>query len=62
LPTYYTGYSEWKRLRSLAEQKQGKDFKAGAFNEKALREGALPMNALGVLLGLQETKAPVSER
>lgn len=53
LPTYFTGYSEWKRLRSLAEQKQGKDFKAGAFNEKALREGALPMKTLGVLLGLQ---------
>ena len=53
LPTYFTGYSEWKRLRALAEQKQGKDFKAGAFNEKALREGALPMKTLGVLLGLQ---------
>ena len=53
LPTYFTGYSEWKRLRALAEQKQGKDFKAGAFNERALREGALPMKTLGVLLGLQ---------
>jgi uncharacterized protein (DUF885 family) len=53
LPTYFTGYSEWKRLRSLAEQKQGKGFKAGVFNEKALREGALPMKTLGVLLGLQ---------
>lgn len=53
LPTYFTGYSEWKRLRAAAEQKQGKDFKAGAFNEKALREGALPMKTLGALLGLQ---------
>ena len=51
MPTYFTGYSEWKRLRSLAEQKPG--FKAGAFNERALREGALPMRTLGVLLGLQ---------
>jgi uncharacterized protein (DUF885 family) len=53
LPTYFTGYSEWKRLRGLAEQKEGKNFKAGAFNERALREGALPMKTLGVLLGLQ---------
>ncbi len=53
LPTYFTGYSEWKRLRAAAEQKQGKDFKAGAFNEKALREGALPMKTLGALMGLQ---------
>jgi uncharacterized protein (DUF885 family) len=53
LPTYFTGYSEWKRLRSVAEQKQGKNFKAGDFNEKALREGALPMKTLGVVLGLQ---------
>ncbi len=34
LPTYFTGYTEWKRLRVLAEQKQGRNFKAGAFNEK----------------------------
>ena len=53
LPTYYTGYSEWKRLRAAAEQKEGTNFKAGTFNERALREGALPMKTLGALLGLQ---------
>ena len=53
LPTYFTGYTEWKRLRAAAEQKQGKDFNAGVFNERALREGALPMKTLGTLLGLQ---------
>ena len=53
LPTYYTGYSEWKRLRAAAEQKLGKDFKPGLFHAKALREGALPMKTLGALLGLQ---------
>jgi len=53
LPTYYTGYTEWKRLRALAEKKAGAKFKASDFNERALREGALPMNTLGTLLGLQ---------
>ena len=53
LPTYYTGYMEWKRLRAAAEAKEGAAFKAGAFHEKALREGALPMNTLFKRMGLQ---------
>lgn len=52
LPTYYAGYKEWKRLRADVEAKQGKDFSAGAFHERALRAGALPMNAIRNLFGL----------
>ena len=54
LPTYFTGYSEWRRLRAEAEAKEGKSFRAGAFNERALREGALPMNTLERVMGLRE--------
>jgi uncharacterized protein (DUF885 family) len=52
LPTYFTGYSEWKRLRAAAQQKEGKAFQAGAFHERALREGALPMKSLATVLDL----------
>ncbi|MGD0001949.1 MAG: DUF885 domain-containing protein [Bryobacteraceae bacterium] len=57
LTTYFTGYSEWKRLRAAAEVKEGKSFNAGAFNERALREGALPMQTLERVLGLEQTAA-----
>jgi uncharacterized protein (DUF885 family) len=57
LTTYFTGYSEWKRLRAAAEVKEGKPFNAGAFNERALREGALPMKTLERVLGLEQTAA-----
>ena len=57
LTTYFTGYSEWKRLRAAAEVKEGKSFNAGAFNERALREGALPMKTLERVLGLEQTAA-----
>jgi uncharacterized protein (DUF885 family) len=53
LTTYFTGYTEWKRLRELARQKQGAGFAPAAFHERALAEGALPMNTLGKLLGLE---------
>jgi uncharacterized protein (DUF885 family) len=57
LTTYFTGYREWKRLRAAAEVKEGKSFNAGAFNERALREGALPMKTLERVLGLEQTAA-----
>jgi uncharacterized protein (DUF885 family) len=53
LPTYYTGYMEWKRLRASAEKKEGAGFRPSVFHEKALREGALPMKTLAPLLGLE---------
>ncbi|MGO9241771.1 MAG: DUF885 domain-containing protein [Bryobacteraceae bacterium] len=52
LPTYFTGYTEWKRLRAAAERQAGKSFQAGAFHERALREGALPMKSLATVMGL----------
>jgi uncharacterized protein (DUF885 family) len=53
LPTYYTGYMEWKRLRERAQSSAGEAFQPAAFHEKALREGALPMKTLAPLLGLE---------
>ena len=49
LPTYYTGYREFKRLREALERKPG--FSLKEFHEQALRAGALPMRTLSELLG-----------
>jgi len=57
LPTYYAGYKAWKQLRADVQARQGKDFSAGAFHEKALRAGALPMNSIRGLFGLDAAPA-----
>ena len=49
LPTYYTGYREFLRLRESLEGKPG--FSIKDFHERALRAGALPMGTLAELLG-----------
>jgi uncharacterized protein (DUF885 family) len=49
LPTYYTGYREFKRLREAMEKRP--DFSLKEFHERALKAGALPMRTLGELLG-----------
>jgi uncharacterized protein (DUF885 family) len=51
LPTYYTGYREFKRLREALERKPG--FSLKEFHERALRAGALPMRTLGELMGAE---------
>lgn len=51
LPTYYTGYKEWKRLRAEFETKPG--FKPNVFHERALNAGALPMKTLAALLAAE---------
>ncbi len=48
LPTYFTGYRAWRRLRDRLEKRPG--FKLAAFHEMALRAGAVPMPALERIL------------
>ncbi len=57
LPTYYAGYKEWKQLRADVEARQGTQFSASAFHEKALRAGALPVKAIRTLFGLDAAPA-----
>jgi uncharacterized protein (DUF885 family) len=52
LPTYYTGYKEWKRLRADVEAKEKDAFSPSTFHEKALKAGALPMKQIRTLFGL----------
>jgi len=46
LPTYFTGYRAWLRLREKVKQQQGAGFDLAAFHERALGAGAVPMPAL----------------
>ena len=52
LPTYYAGYQEWLRLRVGYQQSRGKDFNLAEFHRRALEPGAVPLEALRLLLGL----------
>jgi uncharacterized protein (DUF885 family) len=53
LPTYFTGYKEWVKLRERVKAAQGGKFSLKAFHERALKQGALPMGALGSALGVE---------
>jgi uncharacterized protein (DUF885 family) len=46
LPTYFTGWREWWRIRRAVEAKQGASFRLAAFHERALKAGAVPMPSL----------------
>jgi len=46
LPTYFTGYRGWLRLREKAKQQRGSAFNLAQFHEQALSTGAVPMPAL----------------
>jgi uncharacterized protein (DUF885 family) len=50
LPTYFTGYRAWRRLRDQAEKRKGSAFQMAAFHEAALKAGAVPMPSLERLL------------
>ncbi|MCC6588857.1 MAG: DUF885 domain-containing protein [Bryobacterales bacterium] len=51
LPTYFTGYRAWKRLKS---KMQGRGyFNLSEFHQQALKTGAVPMPALERILGVQ---------
>ncbi len=45
LPTYFTGWRDWLRLRALM-----KDTNLHDFHDKALKEGAVPLPVLARLL------------
>jgi uncharacterized protein (DUF885 family) len=50
LPTYFVGWREWRRIRDEYRQKKGAAFTPAAFNDSALREGAVPLTTLARLL------------
>jgi len=54
LPTYFAGYRAWKALRAALKEQQGEKFDAGLFHRKALEAGALPMETLSRVLGLEK--------
>ncbi len=56
LPTYFVGWRGWDRLRDAYKQKRGDAFHLAQFNERALKEGAVPLPVLNDLV-LQEPAA-----
>jgi uncharacterized protein (DUF885 family) len=43
LPMYFVGWRGWNRVRDQYKQSKGDAYKLSEFNEKALREGAVPL-------------------
>jgi uncharacterized protein (DUF885 family) len=58
LPTYFVGWVDFLRLRARFRGYQGASFLLPKFHEAVLREGALPVPALSVLL----TGQPLADR
>lgn len=50
LPTYFVGWRAWDRLRAAYKKKQGADFRLSEFNERGLKEGAIPLPVLSRIL------------
>lgn len=50
LPTYFVGWRGWDRLRDSDKRRTGTAFQISDFNERALREGAVPLPVLSGLL------------
>lgn len=50
LPTYYVGWREWLRVRDQDRKALGAKFRLAAFNQRALKEGAVPLPVLERLL------------
>ncbi|HZU27963.1 MAG TPA: DUF885 domain-containing protein [Bryobacteraceae bacterium] len=53
LPMYFVGWRGWLRLREADKSKEDGSFSLPKFHERALKESAVPLPALGRLLGLQ---------
>ena len=53
LPTYFTGWREWWRVRKAVEAKEGAAFRLAAFHERALKVGAVPLPALQRIMTAQ---------
>jgi uncharacterized protein (DUF885 family) len=50
LPTYFTGWEQWWRIRRALEVKQGDRFRVAEFHRRALETGAVPPPALERIL------------
>ena len=50
LPMYYVGWRAWMKAREEYRQAKGSAFSMADFNDRALREGAVPIPLLGSLL------------
>ena len=50
LPTYYVGWRDWLRVREQDRKTLGPKFRLAAFNQRALKEGAVPLPVLERLL------------
>jgi len=50
LPTYYSGWKGWLQVRDRYQQAKGNGFSLREFHERALKESAVPLPTLEVLL------------
>jgi uncharacterized protein (DUF885 family) len=50
LPAYFAGWRAWQQVRNQYRQAKGASFNLAEFNDRALKEGAVPLPALGALL------------
>ncbi|HUI81731.1 MAG TPA: DUF885 domain-containing protein [Bryobacteraceae bacterium] len=50
LPTYFVGWRGWLRVREEYQKAAGNAYRLEEFNDKALRQGAVPLAVLGQLL------------
>src|SRR6185312_9911451 len=50
LPTYFVGWRDWLRVRELDKQAKGAGWNLHDFNDRALKEGAVPLSVLARLL------------
>ncbi|HXB71359.1 MAG TPA: DUF885 domain-containing protein [Candidatus Acidoferrales bacterium] len=50
LPMYFVGWRGWQQARDQYKQAKGAAFHLGEFNDRALKEGAVPLPVLGSLL------------
>ena len=50
LPDYFVGWRGWRRVRDEYRQAQPAAYSVSGFNDRALKEGAVPLTELGQLL------------
>ncbi len=50
LPMYFLGWRGWSQVRNDYRQARGESFSISGFNDRALKEGAVPLPVLGGLL------------
>jgi uncharacterized protein (DUF885 family) len=50
LPTYFVGWSDWRRVLDNYKKAKGAGFKLSTFHEEALKQSAVPMSALNEAL------------